>query len=139
MEQRLSCVTLGVSDLARARRFYVEGFGFSPAAEVEDVIFFQVPGLVFALWGGLAADLGAEAAGRGPGLTALAYNVRDRAELDDVCARAVAGGGRVVKAPHDTPWGGVSGYLADPDGHLWEVAFNPFWPIDAAGNTRLGA
>lgn len=139
MEQRLSCVTLGVRDLAAARRFYVDGLGFAPAAEVEDVIFFQVPGLVFALWGGLAADLGEEASGRGPGLVALAYNVRERAELDHVIARALAGGGRIVKAPQDTPWGGVSGYFADPDGHLWEVAYNPFWPIDADGATRFRA
>lgn len=137
MEQRLSCITLGVHDLAASRRFYVEGFGFTPAMEVEDVIFFQVPGLVFALWGGLAADLGAEGAGRGPGMSALAYNVRDRAELPDVFARAVAGGGQVVRPAHDTPWGGVSGYVADPDGHLWEIAWNPFWPIGEDGSTRL--
>jgi catechol 2,3-dioxygenase-like lactoylglutathione lyase family enzyme len=140
MEQRLSCLTLGVSDLPRARAFYVDGLGWRPSFEVEDVIFFQIPGLVFGLYGGLPGDAGIE--GRPApalGTLSLSHNVRTREEVDTALAEAAAAGARPVREARDTEWGGRSGYFADPDGHLWEIAWNPFWPIGEDGATRLAA
>jgi len=139
MEQRLSLVTLGVADLARARRFYEEGLGWRRGNADEGVAFYQMPGMVFALWSrpALAEDAGVPDPGAAFSGQALAYNARDRAEVDAVLAEAAAAGGMLVKPARETAWGGYSGYFADPDGHLWEVAHNPFWTIDAAGAIRL--
>jgi hypothetical protein len=139
MEQRLSLVTLGVADLERAARFYEEGLGWSRNSKDEGVAFFQTPGMILALWprDELAADAGMSAEGTGFRGIALAYNTRSREEVDKVLAEAVAAGGSLVKAAAETFWGGYSGYFADPDGHLWEVAFNPFWKIDDDGTVRL--
>jgi hypothetical protein len=139
MEQRLSLVTLGVADLERAARFYEEGLGWSRNSKDEGVAFFQTPGMILALWprDELAADAGMSAEGTGFRGIALAYNTRSRDEVDEVLAEAVAAGGSLVKAAAETFWGGYSGYFADPDGHLWEVAFNPFWKIDDDGTVRL--
>jgi hypothetical protein len=139
MEQRLSLVTLGVADLERAARFYEEGLGWSRNSKDEGVAFFQTPGMILALWprDELAADAGMSAEGTGFRGIALAYNTRSRDEVEKVLAEAVAAGGSLVKAAAETFWGGYSGYFADPDGHLWEVAFNPFWKIDDDGTVRL--
>jgi catechol 2,3-dioxygenase-like lactoylglutathione lyase family enzyme len=141
MEQRLSLVTLGVRDLARSRKFY-EAMGWRAAKmKAEDVVFFQVGGIVIALWGreDLASDAGVADAPTGFAAVALAYNTRDKAEVDAVLARAADSGGRVVKPAQQAFWGGYQGYFADPDGHLWEVAWNPEFRIDEAGNVRLPA
>jgi uncharacterized protein len=136
MEQRLSLVTLGVADLARARRFYEEGLGWRRANDHPEVAFYQAGGMVLALWArdALADDAGLPDAGRG---IALAYNTRERAEVGAVLREAEAGGGRIVKPAHDTFWGGYAGYFEDPDGHLWEVAWNPEWEVAADGSIRL--
>ncbi|HYE42228.1 MAG TPA: VOC family protein [Caulobacteraceae bacterium] len=140
MEQRLSAVTLRVADLDRAARFYAEGLGFEAARRIGDeVVFIQLNGLVLCLYPGLADDAGVADEARGPGLVALAHNVRERGQVDQVLARAAAAGGRVTRHAHDADWGGRSGYFADPDGNLWEIAWNPHWPIDAEGRTRLDA
>jgi len=138
MEQRLSLVTLGVKDLGRSLRFY-ETLGWRRSNAHEEVAFFQLPGMVVALFGreALAADAGIDAGGQGFSGIALAYNARDKAEVDAVLGEAEAAGGRLVKPAHDTVWGGYSGYFADPDGHLWEVAWNPEWPIGEDGSVRL--
>lgn len=140
MEQRLSLVTLGVADLARARRFYEDGLGWTRGNAEEGVAFYQMPGSILALWPrpALAEDAGVEDAGAAFSGVALAYNARSRAEVDAVLAEAVAAGGTLAKAAHETFWGGYSGYFADPDGHLWEVAHNPFWVIAVDGAIRLG-
>jgi len=138
MEQRLSCITLGVADLARSRRFYVDGLGWTPAFEMDDIAFFQIPGLVFGLYTGLPEDAGI--AGKpqpSPGTISLSHNVHAPAHVDTTIEAALKAGGRLVRAARDTEWGGRSGYFADPDGHLWEVAWNPFWPIQADGSTRF--
>lgn len=137
MEQRVSVLTLGVGDLAVARRFYVEGLGWSPAMEVDgEVVFFNIaPGLVLGLYADLAADAGVP--GRGVGLTSISQNMRERDEVDAVIAQAEAAGGVVTKPAVDTEWGGRSGYFADPDGHLWEIAWNPHWAIDDAGHIAV--
>jgi uncharacterized protein len=139
MEQRVSLVTLGVTDLARARRFYEEGLGWRRANQHDEVVFYQAGGMVLALWGrdALAQDAQVESAGSGFRGIALAYNTRERAEVDAVLAEAEAAGGRIVKPAHETFWGGYSGYFADPDGHLWEIAWNPDWEVTAGGSIRL--
>jgi uncharacterized protein len=139
MEQRLSLVTLGVADLARARRFYEEGLGWKRGNENPDVAFYQMPGGILALWSrsSLAEDAGVSDSGASFSGMALAYNARSREEVDAVLAEAAAAGATVVKAAHETFWGGYSGYFADPDGHLWEVAHNPFWTVAADGVVRL--
>lgn len=140
MEQRLTAVTLGVADLQRARRFYETGLGWNASqAGDKDVAFFQANGLVIALWGraNLAEDANVKDDGEGFSGIALAHNVRSREEVDAVLAKAGHAGGRILKPGQDTPWGGYAGYFADPDGHMWEVAWNPFWPLDDAGNVKL--
>jgi catechol 2,3-dioxygenase-like lactoylglutathione lyase family enzyme len=142
MEQRLSLVTLGVADLARARRFYEDGLGWKRGNENPDVAFYQTPGGVFALWSRrmLADDAGlieAEDDRSGFGGVALAYNARSRDEVDAVLAEAEAAGALLLKPPAATFWGGYSGYFSDPDGHVWEVAHNPFWTVGADGRVTL--
>ncbi len=139
MEQRLSMVTLGAADLDRARRFYEHGLGWKRANQEESIVFFQLPGMVLGLWqrDNLARDAGLDDSGADFSGIALAYNTRSKDEVDHVIAEAEAAGGRVLKAAAETFWGGYSGYFADPDGHPWEVAFNPFWRLDAEGRVSL--
>lgn len=139
MEPRLSLVTLGVSDVARARGFYQAlGFTLSPASQAE-VAFFDLGGVVLSLWSrdALSADAGLPVA-RGFGGVSLAHNVRSRAEVDRVLAQAQSAGATILRPAHETAWGGYSGYFADPDGHPWEVAHNPFWTLDAHGRLWSG-
>jgi len=138
MEQRLSVVTLGVADLERARRFY-EGLGWRRGNKHPEVIFFQLNGLVLALFSReqLAADAKVPAGGSGFGGVALAFCTRSRAEVDAVMAEAEAAGARILKPAEDAFWGGYSGYFADPDGHPWEVAWNPEWELTAEGDVKL--
>jgi uncharacterized protein len=139
MEQRVSLVTLGVANLARARRFYEEGLGWRRANDHPEVAFYQAGGMVLALWGrdALAADVQVQSGGSGFRGVALAYNTRERAEVDAVLAEAEAAGARIVKPAQDAFWGGYTGYFEDPDGHLWEVAWNPDWEVAADGSIRL--
>ena len=139
MEQRLSLVTLGVADLGRSRAFY-EGLGWRRSArKFEGVAFFQTGGAAFALYprDALAGDTQASPEGGGFPSFTLAYNARSRDEVDAVLAEAVKAGATLRKPARDVFWGGYSGYFADPDGFLWEVAWNPFFPLDGDGNLRL--
>jgi uncharacterized protein len=139
MEQRVSLITLGVGDLARARRFY-EALGWTTgAAPDDDVVFFQTGGIIVALWGRdqLAEDSGVEDRGGWGGVTP-AQNVRSPAEVDAVIEEARAAGARIAREPGETFWGGYSAVFVDPDGHPWEIAHNPHWTITADGQTRLG-
>jgi catechol 2,3-dioxygenase-like lactoylglutathione lyase family enzyme len=138
MEQRLSVVTLGTTDLQRARSFY-EALGWrSAAAPADDVVFFQVGGSVLSLWDRerLAEDSGVEL-GSGYGGVTLAHNVSSPAEVDEIIRQAEAGGGTIARAPGETFWGGYSGVFHDPDGHPWEVAHNPHWTLSADGSVAL--
>ena len=139
MEQRLSMVTLGVADLDQSRRFYEDGLGWRHSGDHEGVVFFQLPGAILGLWSreALAGDMGLPLAGSGFGGIALAYNARSRELVDSVLAEAEAAGAAILKKAEDTFWGGYSGYFADPDGHPWEVAHNPFWTIDEDGRVSL--
>lgn len=138
MEQRLSLVTLGVADLARARAFY-EALGWrTGAAPADDVVFFQSGGMIVALWGRdqLAEDSGVEDSGGWGGVT-LAHNVRSAAEVDAVIAEAEKAGARIARPGGKTFWSGYSGIFVDPDGHPWEVAHNPHWTLAEDGSIRL--
>jgi len=139
MQPRLSLVTLGVSDMVRARAFY-EAWGWKASSSSQpEVTFFQANGLALALFGraDLAKDAGVEDRPAGFAAVTLAYNARSKAEADAVYARAVEAGARPVKPLQDVFWGGYSGYFADPDGHLWEVAWNPSFPLDEQGHLYL--
>ncbi|BBY97132.1 VOC family protein [Mycolicibacterium fallax] len=138
MDQRISLITLAVTDLARARRFYEAGLGWAPAATGDGVAFYQLPGIAFALWNRaeLAAEVPQPIDGRFSGIT-IAANQRSTAEVDAVLARAAAAGGTLLRAAAHTDWGGYSGYFADPDGHVWEVAVNPAWTINDDGTVTL--
>jgi catechol 2,3-dioxygenase-like lactoylglutathione lyase family enzyme len=130
VEPRLSFVTLGVTDLERATRFYEEGLGLERLESPPTVSFFELGKTWLALYprGLLAADAGVPAEGSGfPGF-ALAHNVRSTAEADRLLQQVVAAGGRIIKPAQPAEWGGYSGYFADPDGFLWEVAWNPKFP-----------
>jgi catechol 2,3-dioxygenase-like lactoylglutathione lyase family enzyme len=143
VEQRLSVVTLGVADLERTRHFYEEGLGWQRANKHAEVVFFRVGGMVLALWGRreLAADaqIPARAASLGDGFggIALAYNARSREEVDAVLRQAQAAGASILKPAQDTFYGGYGGYFADPDGHVWEIAWNPEWQIAVDGSIKL--
>lgn len=140
MEQRITMVTLGVADMALARRFYCDGLGWrQSAASNESVSFIEAGGVVMGLYGrtGLAEDAGVPDEGGGFRGVALAHNVASPADVDRVLEEAVAAGATLVKPGEKVFWGGYSGYFADPDGHLWEVAHNPFSPLDADGRMTL--
>lgn len=140
MDQRISVVTLGVKDLATAKKFYVDGLGWKPAFENKEIVFFQAGGMVFALFlrDELAADFDADPATFGRAAMALAYNVYAKREVDPLIQRAVAAGAKLLKPAKEAPWGGYSGYFADPDGFAWEVAWNPDWPLAADGRVEFG-
>lgn len=139
MEQRLSVVTLGVADLKRSRRFYEDGLGWKRGNDSEDVVFYQLNGMVLALFSRteLAKDAQVLAEGQGFGGISLALCARSRVEVDDVLAQAKKAGAKILKPAQDVFWGGYSGYFADPDGHPWEIAWNPFWTLTAEGNVKL--
>jgi uncharacterized protein len=132
--QRITVITLGVADLDRALGFYA-ALGWQPDERAEGVAFFDLVGMKLALFGldDLAADQGRPGAALGTGAITLAQNFPNRAGVDAAYARALAAGAIPLKAPEPVFWGGYSGYYADPDGHVWEVAMNPFWPLDAEG------
>jgi catechol 2,3-dioxygenase-like lactoylglutathione lyase family enzyme len=138
---RVTLVTLGVADVARARRFY-EAMGLTASsAGTAEIVFLDAGGCVLALFGrdALAEDAGlAEGAGP-PGAMALACNVPIEGEVQALIDRAVAAGARQTKPATKADWGGTSGYFADPDGHLWEVAWNPHFPLDERGLVKLPA
>jgi hypothetical protein len=138
MEQRISLITLGVADLTRARRFY-ERLGWQ-GQEIEETVFYQTGGLAVVLWGRdkIAAAAGLkDAAGGGFDGVNLAQNVRTRAEVDTVLADAAAAGAEITQAAAETFYGGYAGYFRDPDGHLWEIAWNPGFTLEADGTLTL--
>lgn len=139
MSLRLSLVTLGVADLSRSIAFY-GALGLTPGAMSNDAVaFFDMDGVILALFGraALAEDAGVAESGEGFRAVSLAWNLGSEAEVDAAYERALAAGASAVKRPVKVFWGGYSGYVADPDGHLWEIAHNPFFPVDARGATRL--
>ena len=139
MQPRLSLITLGVADVARARAFY-EALGFKAGRASQDsVTFLDAGGVVLALWSRASLAEDAAVADKPTGFAgiAIAHNARSEAEVDKALDEAVAAGGKLVKAAAKTFWGGYSGYFADPDGHLWEVAHNPYFTLLPDGRVAL--
>lgn len=139
MQPRLTLVTLGVTDIAASRAFY-ERLGFTASTDSNpDVTFFDAGGVALALFGrtALADDANVTAMPAGFSGVTLAHNVKSDADVDAVMDEAVAAGATVTKPAAKTFWGGYAGYFSDPDGHLWEIAHNPFWPMDNAGRVIL--
>ena len=138
MEQRISLITLGVADVRRARAFY-EQLGWQ-GQEVEETVFFQAGGAAVVLWGRdkLAEDAGADdEAPESFGGIALAHNVRSRAEVDRVMAEAANAGAKITQVASETFYGGYAGYFTDPDGHVWEIAYNPGFTLEPDGSVVI--
>jgi len=136
--QRITLITLGVSDLAASRAFYAR-LGWAEHGHNDGVAFYQLHGAALALFGraDLAADQGRPGADLGCGAITLAQNFASEAEVDTAYAAAISAGAKPLKAPAKVFWGGYSGYWADPDGHVWELAMNPFWPLAEDGSLTL--
>jgi uncharacterized protein len=141
MKQYLHIITLGVKDLSRSRSFYTETLGWSPSSASNDgVAFFQAGGVVLSLYprNALAEDAFIGSEGSGFGGVSLAYNTRSEHEVDEVIEDLRLKGVTILKPPQKAFWGGYHAYFADPDGNPWEVAFNPYFLFDNAGNLNLG-
>lgn len=139
--QRVTLITLGVDDLERSKSFYAH-LGWTPhPSPAEEVVFYQMHGAVLGLFGreALAKDQGRAGATLGTGAMTLAQNFPTEAKVDAAYARALKAGGTSLKAPEKVFWGGYSGYFADPDRHVWELAMNPFWPLEEDGSLTLPA
>lgn len=132
--QQMSLITLGVRDIARARRFYEEGFGWQPAFQTPGIVFYQLNGFVFALWPTPDLEQDMQRSGlQTPGSFALAQNVSTKEDVQPLIDRLAQFGGRVLRNADEPPHGGFRGYVADPDDHAWEIAWNPSWPISPEG------
>ena len=137
--QQISLVTLGVAELPRSRRFYVDGFGWHPVFETDEINFFQMNGLMLGLWlkTALAGDM-QRPAETGAAAMALAHNVPAKDDVQPLIDRLARHGGKVLRLADAPPHGGFRGYVADPDGHAWEIAWNPAWPITPEGYVSWG-
>lgn len=138
MQHQVAVITLGIGDLPRSRRFYAEGFGWAPVFENEEIIFYQMNGFVLATFqkSALEKDMGRSGLSS-PGAFSLAHNVPSESEVDIVIERLVRAGGKLIRSPDAPPHGGYRGYVADPDDHAWEIAWNPDWPIDEHGHVTF--
>ncbi|WP_298570529.1 VOC family protein [uncultured Aliiroseovarius sp.] len=132
---RVSLITLGVASIDRARAFY-EAIGWVPDTVLDLVVFYNMNGMKFGFFTleGLAREQGRPMEDLSTGAMTLSQCFVSEAEVDAAYERALKAGAREVTAPVKTEWGGYSGYIADPDGHIWEYAFNPFWPLDEEGH-----
>ena len=143
MEQRLSIVSLGVADLAASRRFYEQGLGWKVSSTSnESIVFLDLGGVVLGLYGrdALADDMKLPHGEPGGfGGFSLAHNARSKEDVDRVLEDAAKAGAKILKPAEEVFWGGYSGYFADPDGHPWEVAWNPFFPLSEDGRVELPA
>lgn len=141
-QARISFITLGVSDLKRSQQFYETWFNLKPSkSSNENILFYQLGDIVFGLWWRekLAEDAGQMERLGMPGFSGVAFarNFKTKEEVDYEMSRAVRAGGICSKPAADTFWGGYSGYITDPDGHAWELAWNPHWPLDSEGRIQL--
>ncbi len=139
MQQQISVITLGVASLTRSRQFYFEGFGWAPVFENDDVAFYQMNGFVLGIWlnPGLDEDM-QRSSHRSASPIALAHNVGDQGDVDVAIQRLIGAGGTLLRKADAPPHGGYRGYVADPDGHAWEIAWNPAWEIDERGLVTFG-
>ncbi|WP_338719686.1 VOC family protein [Devosia sp. XK-2] len=139
MQQQMAVMTLGSTDLERAKRFYANGFGWKLAFENPEIVFYQMNGFVLGLFlqSALETDMGRQGLAAGPGAYALAHNVREQAQVEPLMQQLLDAGGTLIRPADAPPHGGYRGYVADPDGHAWEVAWNPAWPISPEGYVTL--
>jgi len=140
MKPRLNIVTLGVADLPKSRRFYMDAFGWKPAkGSDENIVFFYHGGIVLGLYpmNLLAEDAGVPAERSGFSGITLAINTKSRQELDELYLKVIVAGAKSLIAPRDTFWGGYDCYFSDPDGHPWEIAWAPFWEFDDQGSLKM--
>jgi uncharacterized protein len=139
MQHQISVITLSVANLARSRRFYTEGFGWQPVFTNDEIVFYQMNGLMLGTWldGGLERDMQRSGLAR-PGAFSLAHNVTAKEEVQPTLERLAAFGGRLLRSGDAPPHGGFRGYVADPDDHAWEIAWNPTWSIDERGSVTFG-
>lgn len=139
MQQQISVITLGVSSMVRSRRFYVNGFGWAPIFENEEIVFYQMNGLMLGTWlnPGLDNDMSRRSE-RVPCAFALGHNVSHQTDVEPAMQRLIKAGGMLLREAGAPPHGGFRGYVADPDGHAWEIAWNPAWPIDERGLVTFG-
>jgi catechol 2,3-dioxygenase-like lactoylglutathione lyase family enzyme len=134
MQQQISVITLGVGDLARSRRFYCAGFGWFPVFENDEIIFYQMNGLVLGTFITSALEEDMNRTGLSPHAAfALAHNVPRQCDVEDAMEQLVRAGGEIIRPADAPPHGGFRGYVSDPDGHAWEIAWNPAWRIDENG------
>ena len=139
MQQRLTIVTLGVTDLKVSTEFYEKKLGWNKAdSSTEQITFFQLTGIQLALFERteLAKDAMVDENGNGFKGVTLAYNARSESEVDEIIKDLETKGVKIVKKPSKVFWGGYSSYISDPDGHLWEIAFNPYLELDEKGNVK---
>src|SRR5262245_20769234 len=139
MQQQLSVITLGISDLARSHRFYSEGIGWKAVFDNDEIVFYQMNGFVHGTWltHKLEGDMQRAHLAR-PGAFALAHNVPARGDVQPTLDRLAEFGGRILRAADAPAHGGVRGYVADPDDHAWEIAWNPAWPVSPEGHVKFG-
>jgi len=140
MNQHLHLITLGVKDFEESKKFYTETLGWKASgSSSDDVTFIQAGGIVLAIFPReeLAKDALVSPDGHGFAGFTLAYNARSEAEVDEIIDELKAKGVKIIKEPQKVFWGGYSSYFADPDGYIWEVAYNPFFPFDENGNLKL--
>lgn len=140
MQHQISVITLGVADLARSRRFYAEGFGWAPVFQNEQIVFYQMNGFVLGTFLKPALEEDMNRPGLlAPGAFSLAHNVSTQAKVEPVMRQLAQAGGRILRPADEPPHGGFRGYVADPDDHAWEIAWNPAWPIDEHGHVTFKA
>lgn len=140
MRPNLTVVTLGVNNFERSLRFYRDGLGFPTSAKEQDgIAFFDLNGVVLALFDRHTLALDALVSPEGSGFSGvmLAHNASSPKEVDQIFVQIAEMDAKIVKKPQGTPWGGYSGYFADPDGHLWEIVYNPHWALNRKGNVVL--
>jgi catechol 2,3-dioxygenase-like lactoylglutathione lyase family enzyme len=140
MQQQISVITLGIADLARSRQFYCDGFGWTPVFQNDEIVFYQMNGFVLGTWltTSLEIDMQKQGLAR-PGAFALAHNVLRAEDVQPIMDRLAQFGGRVLRPGDAPPHGGFRGYIADPDDHTWEIAWNPAWPISPEGYVSFRA
>ena len=138
MQQQISVITFGVGDLARSKQFYVDGFGWQPVFENEEIVFYQMNGLMLATWLEKALTEDMKRPPVGPGTFSLAHNVASRDDVQGTLDHLARFGGRILRIADAPPHGGFRGYIADPDDHAWEIAWNPAWPISREGYVTFG-
>ena len=138
MQQQISVITLGIADLVRSRRFYAEGFGWKPVFDNPEVVFYQMNGLMLGTWLTKALEEDMRRSLARPGAFSVAHNVLTKDEVQPVIDRLAQFGGRILRPADAPPHGGFRGYIADPDDHTWEIAWNPAWPISPEGYVTWG-